>query len=297
MTEQAGRVVEADGASRLSRRRGGLDPSGIRAGSLLAIPLAAAAIFLLAPLILLGVRALSSVGLPGFGAIVVDPTFIDATGRTFLLAVVVTAACMIIGTAYAVALVTFPRLVSRLLMSALLSAFGVSLLVRTFGWVILFQPNGALDQTLALWGLPTTGSGLLQTTGAMFPAMIHVLLPYVVLPVYAAATQLDHEQLRAAQSLGARPFAVTWRVILPHLRPSIIAGASLVFLLSLAFYVTPRLLGGPSQLTVATLIDRQFNERFDLGGSAAMGLLLLVVVLAVYAVVSRFVDIVPKERN
>lgn len=296
MTDRAGRVASR-GALRLSSTRGGADPSGIRAGSLLALPLAATFAFLLAPIVLLGVRAVSGVGIGGFGTIVADPVFLDATGRTFLLAVVVTAACVLIGTLYAVALVVLPRVWSRILMAALLSAFGVSLLVRTFGWVILFQPNGALDQALAAIGLPTTGSGLLQTTAAMYPAMIHVLLPYVVLPVYAAATQLDHEQLRAAQSLGARPWTVLGRVVLPHLRPSVIAGGSLVFLLALAFYVTPRLLGGPSQLTLATLIDRQFNERFDLGGSAAMGLLLLAVVLIVYSVVSRFIDIVPKARS
>jgi putative spermidine/putrescine transport system permease protein len=123
--------------------------------------------------------------------------------------------------------------------------------------------------------------------------MIHVLLPFFVLPVYAACLRLNPELLRAGQSLGARPLSVIRHVVLPHLRPSILAAASLVFMLSLAFYVTPLLIGGPTQLTIATLIDREFSQQFDLATAATMGLILLVVVLAIYVVVDRFVSLIP----
>ena len=110
---------------------------------------------------------------------------------------------------------------------------------------------GLLDDTL----------DLLQTTRAMYPAMVHVLLPFFVLPVYAACLRLEPEQLRAGQSLGAGPRSLLRHVVLPHLRPSIVAATSLVFMLALAFYITPLLIGGPTQLTIATLIDREFSQR------------------------------------
>jgi putative spermidine/putrescine transport system permease protein len=269
------------------------DPSGIRSWALLALPLCAGLVFLLLPLIALTVRALSDQGAGGFVDVLGDDTFLDASRRTLLLAVAVTAICTVLGTIYALALVTAPRLLTLALLGVLFSGFWISLLVRTFGWVLLFQPNGAVDQWLGSLGLFGGTLDLLQTTKAMYPAMIHVLLPFFVLPVYAACLRLDPELLRAGHSLGARPLSVLRHIVLPHLRAPVIAAASLVFMLSLAFYVTPLLLGGPTQLTIATLIDRQFNQQFDLGGAAVMGLILLVVVLAIYAVVDRFVSLIP----
>lgn len=269
------------------------DPTGIRAGALLALPLGAGVVFLLLPLIALTGRALSDEGAAGFVDVLGNDTFLDAGARTLMLAAVVTLACIVLGTVYALAMVTAPRWLGLTLLGVLLSCFWISLLVRTFGWVLLFQPNGALDQWLRSLGIIDGTLDLLQTTRAMYPAMLHVLLPFFVLPVYAACLRLDPEQLRAGQSLGAGPLAVLRQVVLPHLRPGIVAAASLVFMLSLAFYVTPLLIGGPTQLTIATLIDRQFSEQFDLGSAAVMGLILLVVVLAIYAVADRFVSLIP----
>ncbi|ADB50690.1 ABC transporter permease [Conexibacter woesei] len=279
------------------RRRGAArragDPTGIRAGLLLLVPLAAGVLFLVLPLILLADRALAGHGVSGFADVLTDATFLDAGRRTLLLSVVVTGLCVVVGTVYAVALVAAPRRLSLVLLGVLLSAFWISLLVRTFGWVVLFQPNGALDQLLQKLGLTDGSLELLQTTRAMYPAMLHVLLPFFVLPVFAACMRLDPDLLRASQSLGARPLAVLWHVVLPHLRSAIVASASLVFMLALAFYVTPLMIGGPSQLTISTLIDREFGQEFDLAGAAAMGLVLLAFVLVIYVIVDRFVSLVP----
>jgi ABC-type spermidine/putrescine transport system permease subunit I len=119
------------------------------------------------------------------------------------------------------------------------------------------------------------------------------MLPFFILPVYASCLRLDPNLLRAGQSLGGGPLAVLRHVVLPHLRPAILAGASIVFMLSLAFYVTPLLLGGPGDLTVATLIAREFNEVYDLGSAATMAVILLIVVLALYLVIDRFVRLIP----
>jgi putative spermidine/putrescine transport system permease protein len=260
---------------------------------LLLIPLAAGIVFLVLPLVALTARAISGEGVGGFVEVFGNGTFVNALERTLILSAVVTAICTVLGTVYALALVAAPRYLGYALLAVLLSAFWISLLVRTFGWVLLFQPNGALDQTVRDLGLTDESLGLLQTTKAMYPAMIHVILPFYVLPVYAACRRIDPSLLRAGQSLGARPLSVLRHVVLPQLRASILAAASLVFMLSLAFYVTPLLIGGPSELTIATLIDRQFNQQFDLASAATMGLVLLVIVLAIYAIVDRFVSLIP----
>ncbi len=270
------------------------EPTRVRVSALLAIPLGAALLFLVLPLVSLTGRALSDDGLNGFTQVMSSDVFIDASVRTLLLSTVVTACCLVLGTIYALALVTAPPSIGKVLLLGLLASFWISLLVRTFGWVIVFQPNGALSQLLVSMGLTDSTGGLLQTTTAMYPAMIHVMLPYFVLPVYAACLDLRSEDLRAGQSLGAGPARLLWLVVLPALRPAVAGACSLVFLLSLAFYVTPLLIGGPQQLTIATLIDRQFNQQFDLAGASVMGLVLLVFVLAIYLVIDRFVSLVPR---
>ena len=282
---------------RLPPRAAAADPTGIRPSLLLAIPLVAGLLFLALPLVALLLRALSEEGVGGFVDILGDDGFVDAVTRTLFLSLTVTAICMLVGTTYAMGLVAAPRAVGLLLLVILLSAFWLSLLVRTFGWVLLFQPNGALDQLLRDLGLIDDSLDLLQTTRAMYPAMVHVLLPFFVLPVYAACLRLDPDLLRAGQSLGAKPPAIVRHVLLPQLWPAMAAAASLVFMLALAFYVTPLLIGGPTQLTIATLIDRRFSEQFDLGGAAAMGLILLAAVMLIYLVVDRFVRLIPTGEN
>jgi ABC-type spermidine/putrescine transport system permease subunit I len=266
---------------------------GVRPGPFLAIPLIAAVLFVILPLAAVADRALSDSGATGFADVISSPLFIDAFKRTLLLSFVVAALCAVAGTTYALALVAVPRRLAYGLLAILLSTFWLSFLVRTFGWVLLFQPNGALDQALQDAGLTSDSLGLLQTTTAMYPAMVHVMFPFLVLPVYAACLRLDPELLYAGQSLGAKPLSVIRHVVLPQLRPAILAGASLVFILSLAFFVTPLLIGGPSQLTVATLIDRQFSQLYDIGGAATIALVLLVAVLVLYLVADRFVNLIP----
>lgn len=274
-------------------RRSHFEPTEIRSTALLTVPLFAAMAFLVLPLVALFVRAWAAGGFQAFVDVATDAQFLDALQRTLMLSAVVTAACLVTGTIYAVAAVGAPPLIGRILLVLIVGAFWISLLVRTFGWVVLFQPNGALDQLVQSLGMSDKSLDLLQTTTAMYPAMVHVLLPFFVLPVYAGMSGLDPALLRASESLGAGPLTVLRHVIIPHLRASLGAGSALVFMLALSFYVTPLLLGGPSQLTIATLIDRKFNREFDLGSASVMGIVLLVTVMVLFLIVDRFVSIVP----
>lgn len=279
------------------KQKVGPNPTGVRSDLLLILPLLAGILFLVLPLVALLMRALSGLGWGGFLEILGDWLFLEAIGRTLSLALIVAAVCSVVGTVYALALVASPRYLSMILLGILLGSFWLSLLVRTFGWVLLFQPNGALDQFLQDMGVIDRSLDLLQTTTAMYPAMVHVMLPYLVLPVYAAALRLDPELLRAGESLGAGPASIIRYIILPHLRQSILAGAAMVFMLSLAFYITPLLIGGPSNLTVATLIGREFGELYNLPRGAAMALLLLAIVMSIFVVADKYANIIPRKTE
>lgn len=281
------------GVARGRRRNPAIGAVGVRPGVLLLAPVLAGLAFLVLPLLAIAARSISDQGAGGIVDMLGNELFVDALRRTLFLSLTVTALCWAIGTIYAIALVVSPRAIAGVLLAVLFITFWISALVRTFGWVLLFEPNGVLDQQLHKLGLIDEPLDLLQTTPAMYPAMVHVMLPFFILPVYAACLRLDPDLLRAAQSLGGRPLDVLRHVVLPALRPAMLAGASLVFMLSLSFYITPLLLGGPEDLTIATLIAREFGEVYDIGSAATMALILLIVVLALYLLVDRFVSLIP----
>ena len=153
--------------------------------------------------------------------------------------------------------------------------------------MLLYLPKGPLYDVLSTFGLRDEPVDVFQTSLAPYPAMVHVMLPYAVLPVWAAVRSLDPDHLRAARVLGAGPWMTLFRVVLPQLRSGIAAGGVLVFVLSLGFYVTPTMLGDPSGPMVASIIGRSFSLPDRLASAAAMSLTLLVVVAVVYMVADR----------
>jgi len=217
-----------------------------------------------------------------------DQLFVDSLGKTFLLALEVTALTWVVGIVFTLAVGLARPVVGRLLLGVLFLTFWISLLVRTYGWVLTLQPNGALDTLMRDIGITSTGLGLYQTTPGLLPPMVHIMLPYMVLPLYSALTALDPARIRAARSLGGSEWMVLRRVVLPSLRSGSMAGIVLVFILSLGFYVTPAFLGGPTDQLLSIVIGTQFGRLESIGLTAAMGALLLVAVLALYFVADRF---------
>jgi putative spermidine/putrescine transport system permease protein len=250
---------------------------------------------LLPPLIFLGVLILVPVGYllsdafhsGGMSDALQDSVFRASVVRTVLLAAVVTVLTVIFGTLYAVALAVSPRWLAIVLLIALFTIFWTSLLVRTYGWILIYYPQGALYWVLHGLGLRDKPLDIFQTTLAAYPAMVHVMMPFVVLPVYAALRQVDGQLIRAARTLGAKPPMILRKVILPLLRNGIAAGAILVFIMSLGFYVTPQLLGDPRHQMVASLIGNSFAVPGQGNTAAAMSVLLLAVVVVVYAAADR----------
>jgi putative spermidine/putrescine transport system permease protein len=254
---------------------------------LLALPAAFLAVFLVAPLVFVFATAIEESGVRGSLDAITSSLFIRSVWRTLVLALTVSALCTGLGLVYSLALGATRGTWRAVLLGVIFVSFWVSLLVRTYGWVLIYQPQGPLHDLLATFGLIHGPLDLLKTTPAMYPAMVHIMLPYTVLPLYAAVMSLDREQVAAAQSLGARPGLILRRVILPQLRGALVAGALLVFMLSLGFYVTPAVLGGPGNLTIATVIDQQFNQAYDFGAASAMGAAVLVLMIALYLATDR----------
>jgi putative spermidine/putrescine transport system permease protein len=254
---------------------------------LLAAPVLFLAVFLALPLFFVFATAIDDKGVGGSLDAITSDLFLRAAWRTAVLASTVSAICTLLGLVYALALGVTRGAARGVLLAVIFVSFWVSLLVRTYGWVLIYQPDGPLHDILAGLGLLHGPLDLLKTTAAMYPAMVHIMLPYTVLPLYAAVMSLDRDQVAAAQSLGAKPRLVIRTVILPQLRGAIVAGALLVFMLSLGFFVTPAVLGGPENLTIATVIDEQFNRAYDFGAASAMGAAVLIVVIVVYLSADR----------
>jgi putative spermidine/putrescine transport system permease protein len=231
--------------------------------------------------------ALEEGGLDGSLQSIRGHLFLEALWRTVLLASVVACLSALLGLVYSLALAMATGWFKGVLFAMMFVSFSISVLVRTYGWVLLYQPNGVMYDVLHSLGLVHGPLNILKTTPAMYPAMVHIMLPYMVLPLYASMAALDADQLKAALSLGARPRLLLTKVVFPQIRSGLAAGWLLVFILSLGFYVTPAILGGPSNLTLATVINQQFSQLFDFGSASAMGAAVLGLVLCIYFLADR----------
>jgi ABC-type spermidine/putrescine transport system permease subunit I len=167
----------------------------------------------------------------------------------------------------------------------------ISVLVRTFAWILLLGENGPVNRLLVSSDLISHPISFLFNSAGVYIGMVHVLLPYALLPIYTAMRNVDPPLLQASDGLGASPFQTFSRVYLPLTMPGVAAGFLLVFLLALGFYITPAMLGGMKNLTVAMLIDLFVTEQlvWPLAAAAAFWLLLLVLLLLLFA--SRFVNL------
>lgn len=279
-------------ATAVAQERGSRLLAGTGARLLLLPPVLLLVAALAVPMIAVLAKAIGSYGVDG---LVLEPlrssAFRDAVVVTVVLAVVTTAVALVVGAIYALAMSVAGRVVAGILFGVLLVTFWISLLVRTYGWLLALQPNGVLDYAAREARVSSGGLGLFQTLPGLIVPMVHILLPYMVLPIYASIQALDQSQLRAARSLGASSTLVLRSVVLPAIRPGALAGAVIVFILALGFYVTPAFLGDPGDRVVAIVVGEVFGRQRDLPLASAMGVLLLVVVLVVYFVADRVLRI------
>jgi len=210
---------------------------------------------------------------------------------TFQLAFVVTAICLALG--YPLAYLTAqmrPRAASLVLLCVLFP-FWTSLLVRTYAWLVILQRKGIVNTWLENLGLIDEPLRLVYNFTGTTIGMVHVMLPFMVLPLYAAMKSISPDYLQAAASLGAPPVKAFWQVFVPQSIPGVIAGLIVVFVLSLGFYVTPALLGGGKVMMWSMQVERAMEVYADWGAASALGVVLLVMTIGVLWLISRLVGI------
>lgn len=211
--------------------------------------------------------------------------------NTLLVAALVTAITVLLAYPLAYVLSRLKGLVFLLALYGVLFPLWISVLVRTFSWMLLLERNGPINRVLAGAGLTDQPIALLFNDTGVVIGMVHVLLPYAVLPLYSAMSRIDRRLLLASDGLGASPFATFLRVYLPLSLPGLVGGAGFVFLLSLGFFITPALLGGANAITLSMLIASFISDRLAWPLAAAASLALLVAVLLLLGLVARLVPL------
>ncbi|AGZ41419.1 ABC transporter permease subunit [Actinoplanes friuliensis] len=224
-------------------------------------------------------------GLGNYASLFTDGYTIRVLGRTLFIALVVSVIGALLAYPYAYAMTLVGPTTRALLVTIVLIPFWTSMLARNFAWLVLLQDGGVVQRILTPFGLGDVR--LLGTPLAVGISMTQVLLPFLVLPMYSAMSQIDGRLVAAGQSLGAPRSRAFRRVYLPLSAPGVIAGMSLVFVLALGFYVTPALLGSTRSAMIAQVINVRAKELLDFGGAGAMGMFLLVVTLIVLALSRR----------
>ena len=211
--------------------------------------------------------------------------------NTFVIAVAVTLIALLIAFPVAFALTRLSRRWHAIVLACVLLPLWISVLVRTFSWMLVLERNGPINRLIVASGLVDQPLPLLFNHTGVLIGMVHVLLPYSVLPIYAALVRVDPSLLRASEGLGASAAVTFLRVLLPLSVRGVATAATFTFLLALGFFVTPALLGGASSLTLSMLIDNFVSDRLDWPLASAASVILLVAALLIVAVASRFVRV------
>ncbi|WP_116133757.1 ABC transporter permease [Tropicimonas sp. IMCC34043] len=215
--------------------------------------------------------------------------YVDLFIKTLKMALIITIATLILGYPLAHYLATAPAKTANLLMVFVLLPFWTSLLVRTTAWIALLQTNGVVNSFLMGAGITRSPFEMLYTEFSTIVAMTHILLPFMILPLYSVMKGIDPSYMRAALSMGARPLPAFFRVYLPMTLPGLSAGALLVFIISVGYYITPALVGGTKGQMISNIIAFHMQQSNNWELAAALGTMLLVVILLLYWVYDRFV--------
>ncbi len=213
--------------------------------------------------------------------------------RTFWMSAVITGMCLLLGYPIAFLLANTPLRYSNLLMILVLLPFWTSLLVRTTTWIAILQQQGVLNDMLVGMGLIGADDRLqmiYNKTGTIV-AMTHILLPFMILPLYSVMKTIPPQYMHAARSLGARPFLAFRRIYFPLTIPGIGAGSILVFILSIGYYITPALVGGQSGIFITNFIAYHMQTSLNWGLAAAIASILLFVVVAFYLIYNRVIGV------
>ena len=211
--------------------------------------------------------------------------------RTLWISALVTVLCVLLGYPVSYLLANMPLRTSNLLMILVLLPFWTSLLVRTTAWIVVLQTEGVLNDAMMFLGIIDERIQLIFNRFGVIVAMTHILLPFMILPIYSVMKTIPPSYERAARSLGATPWTAFWRVYFPQSLAGIGAGGLLVFILALGYYITPALVGGPTDQLVSYFIADHTNRSLNWGLASSLGAFLLAGVLAIYVLYDKLVGI------
>ena len=200
---------------------------------------------------------------------------------TFQVSLLTTLLCILIGYPLSYFLAMLPERLAGFFMLAVLLPFWTSLLVRTYAWLVLLQRNGILNDFAISAGLWETPLKLVHNMTGTLIGMAHIMLPFLILPLYSSMRKIQKDLMHAASNLGATPVQAFWQVYFPLSLSGLVAGSLIVFVLCLGFYVTPAVLGGGRVVMVATQITAILENQYNWGAASALGVVLLVATLIV----------------
>jgi putative spermidine/putrescine transport system permease protein len=224
------------------------------------------------------------VSLTHYQAFFDTPVYVTILVRTIVTAAVVTVVCAVIAYPYAYLMTIVGAGLRMVMLAVVLIPLWTSLLARTYAWIILLSDVGPVQALLSVVGVK---NGLLGSTPGVLVGMVQVLLPFMTLPLFNTMRTVDRRLLGAATTLGATPAAAFRQVYLPLSRPGIVTGGVMVFVLGLGFYVTPALLGSPSQSMLAQLTAQEISLKLAWGSAGAMSLVLSVITLIILVAAMR----------
>jgi ABC-type spermidine/putrescine transport system permease subunit I len=205
-----------------------------------------------------------------------EGAYVDIFVTTFEISLLVTAVCAVLGYPLSYCLTLAPERWASVMLLGVLIPFWTSLLVRTYAWLILLQRRGLINSTLIGLGIIDAPLPLVHNVAGTVIGMVHVMLPFLILPLYAAMRAIDTTYMRAAANLGASPTRAFWQIYFPLSMPGLVAGLVLTFTLCLGFYITPAILGGGRVQMIAQRIEGSVSLYPTWGAASALGVVLLV---------------------
>ena len=210
---------------------------------------------------------------------------------TFQVSFLTTLVCILMGYPLAYFMAQLSDRMAAVCMLTVLLPFWTSLLVRTYAWLVLLQKKGILNDFAIEIGLWETPIKLVHNLTGTLIGMAHIMLPFLVLPLYGAMKRIEKDMTHAAANLGATPIQVFWKVFFPLSLPGLVAGSLIVFVLCLGFYVTPAVLGGGRVVMVATQITAILENQFNWGAASSLGVVLLAFTLLILVLAARFLKL------
>lgn len=229
--------------------------------------------------------------LENYGRMIKSKSYARIFRVTFEVSFLTTGLCILIGYPLAYFISGLPNRMANICLITVLLPFWTSLLVRTYAWLVLLQKRGLINDwaiSLGLWEEPIK---LVHNLTGTLIGMVHIMLPFLILPVYSAMKAVDQDYMKAAANLGADPKRAFWTVFFPLTTPGLFAGALMVFILCLGFFVTPAVLGGGKVIMVSMKIVSNIELFVNWGAASALGVVLLVLTIVILWIASRFLNL------